>query len=956
MATVDIILRGDTADASRKLNAFFGQLNQDLDGLVGNVRNQLAGGLLSIFSTALLKRGVEFNQLMEDSRVSIAGVLRNFDRDRFDDFNDALKESDAILESLNDHANRSSASLSGLVEGFQATASSAIAANIPLDDYLELLVLISQTLPIIGIRQEQLTQETRALLTGNITEDAAAARNLGITRAMIQAAIERGELAAFLTEKMLGFAEAGDVAMGNLTTKISNLGDSIDRSLGKITLPLMESLTDAIDALSGAVTDPGLQQGLSLIVDDLRFVIDHTVELGNKGSQHLGKVVSVLRTLGHTAGAAFTIWAAKSAIAFAVTPVGAFAAAIAGAVSILETGVEVWRLWNAKKKEALSTEGLQEQTVLMIQQLQKHVDLLEKSGKLTKERAETMRQELGLLYDQTDFLGPEMSNDIARAYAKEIRKAAEITKEAVEKEAPKLEVISESLAKARAKAELAVALHRIEMEEAVNEAAYQKGERTFEQYLERREALINKAAAEQSRFQFDALRTGDAEARQEATLQMTLVQINAQKELLQIEVDRHQMQERNARETEATERQAEQLRLASIRNLQRLANEQHNLELQRIQALRDAGEISNREAQDRINQAGRTLQASLRGVLDSLEEFKDIEGIGAEMLALESTIERIQGSLRDPGFLGNMLQQLRQLKNEWQDLGVNASNVLIQGVQLAVQGVSDAIYGAITGTKTWGAVFAQVGQSMIRMMISMVVQWIASKTIIAALEAIFHATSIGMAATTAAAWAPAAVAASIATGGGAAVTGTAAYISSLAVGKAASVVAAFEKGGLVKGGRQLIQVNEAGEEYVVPAHVVRGLGVDLMDKLRQGDFSKFTAGMQARLSPSAIHVARPNTEALGAIGEDGRSNLAKVDLMQVMANMIEQNQKEQAIFRRDMMQMLEHQRRVEVNAPPAEVIIVHSEKEALKVLESRPGRAIVKKIMAGSLFEMGVKE
>jgi type IV secretory pathway VirB2 component (pilin) len=38
----------------------------------------------------------------------------------------------------------------------------------------------------LGIRSDQLLQESRALVTGNITEDAAAARILGITKQAIR--------------------------------------------------------------------------------------------------------------------------------------------------------------------------------------------------------------------------------------------------------------------------------------------------------------------------------------------------------------------------------------------------------------------------------------------------------------------------------------------------------------------------------------------------------------------------------------------------------------------------------------------------------------------------------------------------------------------------------------------------------------------------------------------------
>lgn len=53
----------------------------------------------------------------------------------------------------------------------------------------------------------------------------------------------------------------------------------------------------------------------------------------------------------------------------------------------------------------------------------------------------------------------------------------------------------------------------------------------------------------------------------------------------------------------------------------------------------------------------------------------------------------------------------------------------------------------------------------------------------------------------------------------------------------ASNVQAFEKGGLVEGGEQLVRINEKGQEFVLKHDVVQKVGVDKLNRLNQGDIN-----------------------------------------------------------------------------------------------------------------------
>ena len=49
---------------------------------------------------------------------------------------------------------------------------------------------------------------------------------------------------------------------------------------------------------------------------------------------------------------------------------------------------------------------------------------------------------------------------------------------------------------------------------------------------------------------------------------------------------------------------------------------------------------------------------------------------------------------------------------------------------------------------------------------------------------------------------------------------------------------AFEKGGLVEGGEQLVRINERGQEYVISHGAVNKYGTDMLDKINTGEFAQ----------------------------------------------------------------------------------------------------------------------
>jgi len=208
-----------------------------------------------------------------------------------------------------------------------------------------------------------------------------------------------------------------------------------------------------------------------------------------------------------------------------------------------------------------------------------------------------------------------------------------------------------------------------------------------------------------------------------------------------------------------------------------------------------------------------------------------------------------------------------EIKNRYEQLGTDLqviaqdmSAVMAAPFEGMFYGVSQSIQGLIMQTMTWKDALMNIGSailgSVVSAIASMAAAWLTSQLMMAlgmeAIGATMAATSTKMGAASAAAWLPAAISASIATFGGAAAVGSAAFTMAMMSGAASAVLfgglasaalgaisagsaasRAFKTGGLVTGGEQQITINEDGQEYVVN-HAGTREHLPILEMINQG--------------------------------------------------------------------------------------------------------------------------
>jgi len=184
------------------------------------------GGAVALGS--LVKRGIEFNATMQDGEGAIAAIIEQFQGLNAEAAKD---EAAKAMRQLIELEPKAAGTLTDLLNGFSGTAAAAASAGISIQQNIDLTGRFANALARLKLPVEQIGQEMRSILTGNIGADSQLARTLGITNEMVKAAREAGVLYDFLATKIGKLGESAD----NVATRFSSFQSAIDKALGALT-------------------------------------------------------------------------------------------------------------------------------------------------------------------------------------------------------------------------------------------------------------------------------------------------------------------------------------------------------------------------------------------------------------------------------------------------------------------------------------------------------------------------------------------------------------------------------------------------------------------------------------------------------------------------------------------------------------------------------------------------
>lgn len=272
-------------------------------------------------------------------------------------------------------------------------------------------------------------------------------------------------------------------------------------------------------------------------------------------------------------------------------------------------------------------------------------------------------------------------------------------------------------------------------------------------------------------------------------------------------------------------------------------------------------------------------KAQRSGVLSDTEAEEKQLAIAQAKLQVTKEQLSLKEKTNDFTFFEKLGRNFEDMADRLANFGSNLADIFSGGLMSAIDAVSTGIWGIIDGTRTWGELAQQVGRQIISQLISLAIQETivlgvkkAAATVWKAFTSSMRAADVVEHNATEAAKAPALAAnatlASIGSWGIAVVIGLAAIAGVLAS------IGAFETGGVVSGGRQIIQVNENGQESVLNARATAALGRSTIDAFNAGMFD-----LESRASGSfttASGGSQDFSSGLGGGSEGGEIKLTLV--------------------------------------------------------------------------------
>lgn len=235
--------------------------------------NRTASGLVSKFFqlaaaigvAAAVWAGIRFNATMETAELGIASLITAQARltnaqGRTLTGTEALAGAQSLaadqMQKLRIAGIQTAATTEELVQGFQQAVGVGMRWGLTLDQIRNVTIGITQAAGALGVPMNQLNEEIRDLLAGNISaRNTRVATALGITNEDIKNARETGKLADYVLGRLKAFNIAGAATAQTWTAVLSNvreafsvfMGTSLKPAFDEVKVALNTALADAFD-------------------------------------------------------------------------------------------------------------------------------------------------------------------------------------------------------------------------------------------------------------------------------------------------------------------------------------------------------------------------------------------------------------------------------------------------------------------------------------------------------------------------------------------------------------------------------------------------------------------------------------------------------------------------------------------------------------------------------------
>ncbi|MDP2317479.1 MAG: hypothetical protein Q8P41_31635 [Pseudomonadota bacterium] len=315
-----------TLKANDKASNVLAGLTSNLRGFMGQLAG-MAGIAGTGFGLAtMVKEGIGFNKMLDDSRIAIAAVVGSLHTYRDASgtvikgeaaWSAALADSAAVQEKLRVAALTTTATYSEMVEAFQVGVGPMTRAGIALNDTAEATQRLTQVAAAASIPMAQLAVEIRQFFNGDVMRGRLL-QTLQITKEQIEEHKKLGDMMDFIRVKTETYARAAQAAAETMTGRWSNLKDAIQQTLGVGMEPLYAKLKEAMGELTSQFVTFGkdakgnltaafspeviarvkaMGETLTAALDRFKEMIPAVVDFGLAVGEHVSKAIDLLSRL-----------------------------------------------------------------------------------------------------------------------------------------------------------------------------------------------------------------------------------------------------------------------------------------------------------------------------------------------------------------------------------------------------------------------------------------------------------------------------------------------------------------------------------------------------------------------------------------------------------------------------------------------------------------------------------
>jgi hypothetical protein len=199
-----------------------------------------------------IQEGLEFNKTIETANLGIASLITSQTEmtNRQGQVITGVDKLRVAQELATDQVNKlriaglqTTATTQELVVAFQQAVGVGLRWGLTLDQIRQLTIQMSQAAGALGLPMNQLNEEIRDLLGGNINaRNTRIATALGITNEQIRQAQKAGTLFDFVTKRLEAFSVAGEATAKTFSGVMSNVREALQNLAGDATKPLFDAL------------------------------------------------------------------------------------------------------------------------------------------------------------------------------------------------------------------------------------------------------------------------------------------------------------------------------------------------------------------------------------------------------------------------------------------------------------------------------------------------------------------------------------------------------------------------------------------------------------------------------------------------------------------------------------------------------------------------------------------